>query len=621
MKKRIISAFVFFTLLFSIFSVFTFAAEETDLVVEEIETNFPDLDLSYIPGERPRVIGAIEDLTDETSLYLYIYNPQKLNILRGSISGVSIYGKSSSGIEKTSDESVIAFSVVDKSIGDDAGLFYKVRISMDYKKSFLDTYDLIHKYTWNNLYICHRNVGATSNSNLNVEQNCSFSFDYSGEEVSITHEESEIATLDVHHTWFRTGSVYDLRIVDEIHSVYFSIPDAYKEYYENLYSVASTYTKKHTTPTVIIKSGNIVSTDFVGPLQSGWYREFYPTFDEDKSFISKDYGILSSGSDFIKYSNYSANVGYNLYDTTLCSYSFNRLLDYPSIWLSSEEGDYTVEVEKLFECIEYYESNDFNLKLFDYSEYFDWSEKTVNDSFNSISYANKGNFFDYWDDYGFWTVIQLEYYKNQPEKVQAILEKYAIDVNYKDYLDEPFLLLCDDGVKSDAKNLTEAEFSEKYLIREEDVAEFIEYLNNNDNVILYRFDVAEYYSEEILVGEQATLGEFVRDDDTEYCLVQQYLYYGFRVIDITFKNEDTFISVAVNSHPMNLGSNPGFEDTDIPPVEINPDKLKDILPDKNDITQWIIRAAVAVVGVVVILFGVSWIIKSLNSSGNQKKNE
>lgn len=138
MIKKIISVFLTFTFLFSAFCIFASAEGETDVVKEEIKTNYPKLDLTALPGNKPMVIGTVEDVTDETCLYLYIYNPLKENIYGGSIFDLSVECQDSEGKTTSLNIGVIAFSVVDKSFDSE---FYKVRVNLYGKSSVMSEYD------------------------------------------------------------------------------------------------------------------------------------------------------------------------------------------------------------------------------------------------------------------------------------------------------------------------------------------------------------------------------------------------------------------------------------------------------------------------------------------------
>lgn len=609
MLKKIVSVFLAFTLLFSISVLFASAEGETDVVKEEIKTNYPKLDLTALPGNKPMVIGAVEDVTDETCLYLYIYNPLKENIYGGSIFDLSVECQDSEGKTISLKIGVIAFSVVDKSFDSE---FYKVRINLYGKSSVMSEYDAIHTYSWNEVYI----KTAAVNGYKNI-QKCMYKFDYTGDKTTISYEQSEVVTLDVHHTWYRSkGKVEKTSIFDEIHTVYFSIPDEYTKYYSNLYSVASTYTKKHTTPIIIGTNSQIIRRNPNRP----------DLCIKDVPFLSKDfehgylYDDLLLGEKSVLKSEFCANISSGKEVIYNVDYWIDDLYYYFHCTDEIEEDeDLKITSEELLAYVEKCESQGLNLKLFDSSEYVPWSEKTINEKFESISYSTQieGNLGALQDEYGIWIGTLFWLNRGSPTKLQEIAERYAVDVPDKDIPPTSYLQLCDDNVIKEASNLSLQAFSDKYLINVDDVPEFKDFLNKNKNVVLYRYDVVDYYSEEIvLVSQDGTGVPEVVEDGHRYCAVQEYAYYGFRVIDVTFQEGDTFVSLCVNSHPQNFASDPGLE-TDDPPIVWNPD-IKLI---KDDGMRLLITVVVVLVGIVVVISGVKYFINAIASSGSNKKNE
>ena len=608
MIKKIISVFLTFTFLFSAFCIFASAEGETDVVKEEIKTNYPKLDLTALPGNKPMVIGAVEDVTDETCLYLYIYNPNKEVIKSGNVNVLSIECHNAEGKKNSFKIELIAFSIIAQSSD---GYFYKVRIDLSGKASRMSGYDAKHIYSWNRV-----DIRTTTNAYSNI-QSCMFSFVYTGKETTISYEQSEVVTLDVHHTWYRSkGKVEKSSIFDEIHTVYFSIPDEYTEYYSNLYSVASTYTKKHTTPIIIGTNSQIIRRNPNRP----------DLCIKDVPFLSKDfehgylYDDLLLGEKSVLKSEFCANISSGKEVIYNVDYWIDDLYYYFHCTDEIEEDeDLKITSEEFFAYVEKCESQNLNLKLFDSSEYVPWSEKNINEKFESISYSTQieGNLGALQDEYGIWIGTLFWLNRGSPTKLQEIADRYLVDVPDKDIPSTSYLQLCDDNVIKDASNLSLQAFSDKYLINVDDVPEFKDFLSKNKNVVLYRFDVVDYYSEEIvLVSQDGTGVPEVVEDGHRYCAVQQYAYYAFRVIDVTFQDGDTFVSLCVNSHPQNFASDPGLEKDD-PPI------IKDPEPETlgEDIIRLLISIAAVLVGVAIILIGLKYFLDVIASSGSDKKNE
>ena len=617
MKKKILSVLLLLTLLFSVFSVFAFA-EDTDVLKEEIEKNLPNVDLDNLAGNRLVVIGAMEDLTEETNLYLYIYNPKKLNASSGYMNLNCSFEGSSGKTTKNYDK--IAFSVIAKS---NDGAFCKARIDLSSISDKLNNYSTIHSYSWDNVVLQYYSLGFLKKETL--LQNYNWKFDYSTGSCNVTYDVSEVAELDVRHTYYRSPSATSsINTFDEIHTVYFSIPDEYTKYYSKLYSVASTYTKKKAKPMLVgthplLKEGDIravllslnnramLSADYSHSVDHGGAGIHIDRYITDTAF-----GINTSTS--------SGKFYYEIKDRLIeKDLGFYFYCDKP---IEKPEDISTTE-EKFFEYVNYVEENAgefWGIELFESSEYFPWSEKTINDTFDVMNYHDRiqGDFAALVDAYGWGKGFMFWLYRKNPTKIQELSEKYLVDVP-KDIPENANLLLCDEQVREDAKNLTAQKFSDKYLIYIDDVPSFKNYLNTHNNVVLYRFDVVDYYSDEVVVGPKADLFEEY-EDNYRYALIEMYAYFGFRVIDVKFNDNGNFISLAVNSHPQNFASNPGLEE-DEPPIELNPEPDKFFDDLKDNAIQRIIRIVIVVVSVLVICIGLSVATKGLFSSPSKKKDK
>ena len=615
MKTKILSVLLLCTLFFSIFGVFASASDGTDLLRTEIESNLPDVDLDNLPGNRIITIGAMEDLIDESCLYLYLYNPKKLNVRSGYMNLDCSFESSSGKTSKSYD--IIAFSVVAKT---NDGNFCKVRIDLSSIADKLKKYNTVHSYSWDKVVLKYSSLGSVKEET--VLQEYEWKFDYSTGSCNVTYNVEEVAELDVHHTYYRTPSATASRnTFDEIHTVYFSIPDEYTKYYSKLYSVASTYTKKKT-------NGVLIGTD---PLLKNTDMDSLLLFLNHNSMLSSDYklGTNSYGETLVVDFFYTTDTAFNVSNDKYVYYEIldkNFLCDigfyfYCDNVIENPE-DLKVTEEEFFEYVCAYEEESYShiFDLFSSSEYVPWSEKTINDSFDSIAYANRisGDFSKLVDAYGMKTAFQFWLHRKNPLKFQELCEKYLVNVNAENLTDVQNLLLCDTQVREDANALSNQEFSDKYLINIDDVPSFKEFLKNNKNVVLYRFDVVDYYSDEVVLGK-TNEGAFQKyESEYRYALVQMYAYFGFRVIDVTFNDEGNFVSLAVNSHPQDFASNPGLEE-DEPPVEWDP-KLDDLGDDlKAKAIRLIINVVIVIVSVAVVILGISWVLDGIFSIPVKKK--
>ena len=115
-------------------------------------------------------------------------------------------------------------------------------------------------------------------------------------------------------------------------------------------------------------------------------------------------------------------------------------------------------------------------------------------------------------------------------------------------------------------------FCYKYFIDEGDYEDFKAYLNSHDNVYLYRFDVSEHWSDVLLAGGSSN-GKFYKSNTLtrSFGICQTAYYDDFQVVNLTFKNDDSYLSAAVTSEPQDF---------------IGPGAVVDGDPDKNEFGDW-----------------------------------
>ncbi len=651
MKKTIYIALIFSVLL-SVFSIFSFADDTSRAgvsLMDEMESNLPNFNPSEYTGGRAMIVGAVEDLQDETCLYLYMYNPDKEDIRSGTIN-LTVNVTSDDGYNKSKSFSGIATYCV-ACTGD--YLYVKLRVDLSSIKGILMTgTGYKRNYSWDQLmYKFFDSSSFYNNYLINfVLQKNSWTFSDSSSGLNVESSAEEVAQLDVHHTWYRSPYATEGKnTFDEVHTVYFSIPEQYAEYYEILYSVASTYTKKHTRPLIIGTSNfHKYGRNPENIAKYGDYANLMGAIKALNGFaiLSEDYteSLYTDAEHNVNVIEIMSDFGYNVLkeDSLLSAVKvkinenirpkygsryhlpFYFYLENPGVY----EDYFHIPVEKVFEYIDDGEINYHleNSDMFDSSEYFGWSEKTINDKFQSIAYANQiqGDFKALCDTYGFDVALKFYLYRKSPDKLQELYEKY-LGSSIQNMPEQANLLLCDDKVISDAKTMSNEDFSREYLVNIYDVSTVKKFIINNPNVILYRFDVCDYYSDEVVLCQQNEESYYISEvpgfEDDRFCFVTQYLYYDFRVIDVTFKNEDTFISLAVNSTPQNFGSDPGLEE-DEPPLEWDPPTLRELFTaGKKGLTRILITVAIVILSVTFVVIGTRFVVKGISSGKSKNKKE
>lgn len=590
MRRKICSLILLISVFVAVFSV-NISADNSNVdmtLEEEMKSNISGFDPdTYVGRKGLNIVGASTNESSGSSkgyyLYIYVYDSYDRDHTYGQI---DLTATSKGAFDHVERFKLLPGSCIGRSNG-----FFKFRFDLS------SVYSKLHRlgmesltFSWTFLKVYFSELEPWNVQDFTYYQNNEFVITLNDDGTSdISFEQSEIATLDVDYTSYKTSATEGWKTRDEIHSVWFSVPDEFKGYYDYLYSVSSIYTKKHLKPTLVCPSGHIA--------------------DFDKNFISSDYTT----------SVYNSTLGYPTYyyadtvigstkDTTFSKYVIDRYIDQVGLIVEGDEDcrlknedfiAYIKQLEDMGGKCDFYEGN-----AEVYTAAFP-STKTVNESWTSIPYVEKASFFDISEEYGFTCGFLMWLYRNSPDKLQEVAERYAVDVNYDKLLSspQPYLVLVDDETKKEIASLSDAAVSKNYLIGIDDVQSFRSYLSSHNNVVLYRFDVTEYSSEYLYEFEQLSDGSLKPDKDIQYAVFQQSLFFDFRVIDVTFNKDGEYVSLNVYSDPIDVGGDVEVPSDD-PPITIDPDvdQIVGDLVDSvtgwgDDINGWF-RRALVIVGVV-----------------------
>ncbi len=592
MRRRIISVLLCLSVILSIFCL-TVSAEDGQAAAHdlkaEIKENISSFDESELSDRKFTVLGGYTNIQEvkktvdasnpefDVFLYLYIYNPGGENFSRFDISDltVSLLKDGNSYAEHKYNYSAI-FSERAKSSDNK---YYKFAFPLTAAYNLLDSdeYDTII-FSWETMKF----------GNISLLQKNSFEVSPRADGSSnISFRQSEVATLDVHYTSYNCAPKEDTYSVrDEIHTVYFSIPDKYKEYYDYLYSVTSTYYKKLTTP-ILISNEDIWKIDSEILSLTGYDfsivdNEFAYIVPTDKGivpgtiYISPDFtmNLASANSPYTYISSAyygSESLEGAIVGDWIFTISDKHLSEKFYYVFYSQLEDFYISQERLLDYINEYK--DSNLKLFETSEYFKESTKTINESWSSIPYFQKASFWQLCNDYGFKIAFKIWNNRDDQEKLQEIANQYPennFDFNAFQSQSQPYLVLCDSAVKADIFALSDKEVSDKYFIALEDVPDFRNFLKTEKNVVLYRFDISERFSVNLVnVSELTSIDNPLRADENILrnvlaSYVQQYVYTDFSVIDVSFKKEGSYLSLNTYSDPIDVTGDIVAPDAPIP---------------------------------------------------------
>lgn len=190
-------------------------------------------------------------------------------------------------------------------------------------------------------------------------------------------------------------------------------------------------------------------------------------------------------------------------------------------------------------------------------------------------------FWDNWKEYGLWDTL----WGNIPQEETIDLSPIVI-FNYED------LKLGDD------------ELIKKYFINAKDLVTFRTYArtaqSNNEKVILFRFATSDYYNLSVSIFRKAI--PFVQNEKEfkgQAYLAQQSVFFNFDIIQLTFKQGDTYTVIPAVSSPIDIVNDP------TPPSDIKPD---------NKISEWfkkILTLILIVIAVVIIIKVIIWIVNAI----------
>ena len=185
---------------------------------------------------RPVVIGCFPKIDKELKnfyLYLYLYNPNKDYIKNAT---VNLSLNTSFDYERlySKDYNSIQCSVLDST---EDNLYFKLRINLaavNFDKYVLPANSFV--FSWDKL-----TLGTSRNASLPIDKfntyyqnNCYYVVMNSDGTSDVSFDQSEVAKLDVEYTSYTTSATDGWNTRDQIHTVYFSIPDEYSELYPDL---------------------------------------------------------------------------------------------------------------------------------------------------------------------------------------------------------------------------------------------------------------------------------------------------------------------------------------------------------------------------------------------------
>ncbi len=571
---------------------------ETGSLLEELNSidGFAVSDYPFSNSKELSVFTVIEycytqkdEYKDNFGLYIYLYNPQKLQISEnGNRASIAISFNDKG--EATRFE-YFDLKYINKTTGEYNGLFYKFKVvdheSNDGKTIYSRVDASKRVYDFGGLQL---RLGEQVQS-YRFGLTCEFTGYGKGLGPEETAEstlkgnvESRITlSLDVKSTYFRPEYAYKDNTSMQLNSVYFSIPNSYVEEYGEIDQVDTTWYEYTTAPILVVSSSDI--------------------------FISQQWnsttGLLTFPSKYAIYGNREVSKVVEPYIYYSFDWAYNNILNYhignensivyPGFYyiFLSEEDDYYVSGETITDWFTSY-SNDYTSG--EYIETDNWYisanlfDDTVDDGrtrgYNEFSIKASDNY-------------SLEYQVDTNHPFWSFL----FGPNYETIApeDNPFSSI--QGIqKVSISDLSKSDddLSSLYYVDNHDITEFRNYVNEDRNATTYmcHFSVTDYFASEGLIFDSTVSNN---PSGISCMLAQETVFLDFNVINVTFKKDDVYKVVPVVATPVDIVA--GLA----PPPEYKP-------AESSDFPWWgwlivigvLILLAPLIFTLVPILFKVLW---------------
>ena len=347
---------------------------------------------------------------------------------------------------------------------------------------------------------------------------------------------------------YRTGD-YINNVCDELHTVYFSVPDKYFEKYGGLQRIKAEWYEYKTTPMFITSDSN--------------------AFDALYPYIGRDIGESASGFDWtvLWEMDTSELVWYmdKVYNKTGKLEGMTAMGDITvgSHVVNWKNAEYLSRMDYLFERSNASGRDDYNISASEVKEYmetytkrFSTQEKVLDKYAKNLfsesidtarqdlltdKTATKGHVVQEIDAGESWSLTF--------EKKQSAWDKLWKGAKYEKKNIEPIVTL-DSGIST----MSARTFANTYFMNEEEegarvLADCQEMLANNETPVLFRFATTEFYASS---ARYEYLGNTYVSEYDGY-VAQETLFLNFDIISLSFRNTDNVDTViGVVMDPMDI---------------------------------------------------------------------
>lgn len=632
-KKRILVCVAVIVIMFGI--VFSAApniayAAETGLnydktnVLDDLSSstvNGQPFDIRSFPFDESGTVQVIDfveycysyraNTRDNYGLYLYVYNPQGLNISTNSKSNRVQMAVSYDSEGKPNGYGKFALEFCSKTeSGDYKNLFYKFKV-VDRK---IDGKTFAERVNSNERRYDVSGIELTTHGASNaVEYNVSGSYIFTGYAEGCGPEVNakstlnckvnflETVQLEVKHTFYRTKtSAKGAGYQNQMDTVYFAVPQRFFDDYGSLQRIKAEWYEYKTNDIVVTSNSDFYNkaSPYIG-VQTGEFDKFGMTVYNETIGISlgQDAGDYGGGMNGAKW-GWNLGSGYLHIPAPALYYLFkvndiseydpyadvvsiggvqsNALYEYIKGYDKSyEKGklpikDGTISADLFTDDIDDYRKLDTEYgKIQKGYSYYDFDADV---DLQKLSAWSEGNpsFWDNWINWGLWDAMTGNIPNESGRTVSPI---YTL--------------------KNGDLSGTDAEIAERLLVNASDVSNLRDFYNQSVKddkvVVLFRFATSDYYSAAVDIIE-LNKGFMWSDKHTKGQAYRAYesVFFDFDIIQLTFNRDGAYRVIPVVSSPIDVVN------AITPPVQ---------MPD--DVPWWkIVLGIVLLVLLLILLFPV-----------------
>lgn len=478
------------------------------------------------------------------ALYVYLYNPARIDLEKTSISIQLGIGNAE---ENISDYNKYYLSLLNYSSGDYSKLFYKFKIKgaegladiVDSKKrvyglSGMEVFSFVinNEYPIENKYI-FSGFASGYGTNTNAESTL---------KSKVT--ELETVSVDVRSTYYNMGKSSPASVLEnQISTAYFAVPQYLFDKYGVLQKIKAEWYEYKTQPIIVTRNADWANDfqQYIAVNADRMTNPYMMTYGQRgmTAPYTYDWGYNVSSycetkTDKLYYmfydkNNFNSDILYS--GKTLIDYIHNYNKSFDTGVIDTRDGK-RISNDLFLSTVDNGRKRGHNIKEFD-----------AKDTFNMLKYDSSSSF---------WGQFKAYLYGNN----SALQEIEPITV-----LEDLDLIGNDDNI------------SAKYLINKSDLSAVREYQNLSSSLsspaktVLFRFAATEYMSRQITMSKNTTL-----NSDIAY-MTQQTIFKNFDILQLTFSKEGKYTVIPVVANPIDIAADGEYPLPDIDDGRKIPDWL------------------------------------------------